>query len=344
MCVITICLIATLKTAGMQFVNMIEKPPMNWVDIILIGIILLAIIAGWQKGFIRGLLGLAAWTGSLTAAYFFHPLVAEGLQHIVYTGVWSLPLAFIITTVAARLLIGVIIMGITNTLPQSTEQNSFNKVMGIVPGAIFGLVCAVIVAAFMLLLPLKDDINEQVQKSYIASELSKPTDWANKKLEPVFSAAIEESTPVTVIHPKPDETVILPFSYDEGKPRPSLEADMLVLINKERTRHGLKPLVADEALRKVARAHSQDMLSRSYFAHKNPDGQSPFDRLEQAKINFRTAGENLALAQTLEAAHTNLMKSPGHRANILNKSFGKVGIGIIDAGKHGLMITQEFKD
>ena len=159
-----------------------EKAAMNWVDIILTGIILLAIIAGWQKGFIRGLLGLAAWTVSFAAAYFFHPLVAEGLRHIAHTGAWSLPIAFIITTLAARLLIGVIIIGITSALPASTEENSFNKVMGIIPGAIFGLVCAVIVAAFMLLLPLKDDINEQVQKSYVASELSRPTDWANKKL------------------------------------------------------------------------------------------------------------------------------------------------------------------
>lgn len=317
---------------------------MNWIDVILTGIILLAILAGWQKGFIRGILDLIAWTGSFAVAYFFHPPVAEGLQHIFQTGSWSLPIAFVLSTLAARLLIGVIIMGITNLLPESTDRNSFNKVMGIIPGAIFGLVCAVIVAALMLLLPLKHDINAQVQKSYVAAELSKQTDWANKKLEPVFSAAIHENTRVTVIHPKPDETVILPFGYDNGKPRPSLEADMLVMINKERTKKGLKILVADEALRKVARAHSQDMLSRSYFAHKNPDGQGPFDRLEKAKINFRTAGENLALAQTLEAAHTNLMKSPGHRANILNKSFGKVGIGILDAGKHGLMITQEFRD
>jgi uncharacterized protein YkwD len=38
------------------------------------------------------------------------------------------------------------------------------------------------------------------------------------------------------------------------------------------------------------------------------------------------------------------MNSPSHRAAILNKSFGRVGIGIVDGGKSGLMISQEFKD
>jgi uncharacterized protein YkwD len=38
------------------------------------------------------------------------------------------------------------------------------------------------------------------------------------------------------------------------------------------------------------------------------------------------------------------MNSPGHRANILNPSFGRVGIGILDGGFYGLMISQEFRD
>lgn len=51
-----------------------------------------------------------------------------------------------------------------------------------------------------------------------------------------------------------------------------------------------------------------------------------------------------ALAPTLSQAHTGLMNSPGHRANILNNGFGRVGIGILDAGIYGLMITQNFRN
>ena len=38
------------------------------------------------------------------------------------------------------------------------------------------------------------------------------------------------------------------------------------------------------------------------------------------------------------------MRSPGHRANILRPQFGRLGIGILDSGGHGLMVTQAFRN
>ena len=95
---------------------------------------------------------------------------------------------------------------------------------------------------------------------------------------------------------------------------------------------------------RVARAHSKDMFTRGYFAHNTPEGKTPFDRMRAANIVFTAAGENLALAQTLEIAHNNLMNSPGHRANILQPAFGRLGIGVLDGGFYGLMISQEFRN
>jgi uncharacterized protein YkwD len=66
--------------------------------------------------------------------------------------------------------------------------------------------------------------------------------------------------------------------------------------------------------------------------------------MKDAHVQFKSAGENLALAQTMEIAHRNLMNSPGHRANILQTAFGRVGIGIMDGGFYGLMVSQEFRD
>jgi uncharacterized protein YkwD len=119
---------------------------------------------------------------------------------------------------------------------------------------------------------------------------------------------------------------------------------MLQMINKERAAAGLKPLAADTQLTEVARRHSADMFERGYFAHVSPEGRDPFDRMRASGIRFFAAGENLALAPTLQIAHTGLMNSPGHRANILNPQFGRVGIGIMDGGIRGLMISQEFRD
>jgi uncharacterized protein YkwD len=103
-------------------------------------------------------------------------------------------------------------------------------------------------------------------------------------------------------------------------------------------------LRADPALTPLARLHSRDMPARGYFSHLTPEGRDPFDRMRAAQVRYRTAGENLAFAPTLAIAHQALMNSPGHRANILRPAFGRVGIGILEAGGRGEMVTQDFRD
>ena len=117
---------------------------------------------------------------------------------------------------------------------------------------------------------------------------------------------------------------------------------MLDLVNRERTQRGLQPLETDGELRLLARAHAADMFKRGYFAHNTPEGLNPFDRMREANIPFTVAGENLALAPTLDMAHDGLMNSPGHRANILNDQFTKIGIGVLDGGIYGKMFVQDF--
>jgi uncharacterized protein YkwD len=119
---------------------------------------------------------------------------------------------------------------------------------------------------------------------------------------------------------------------------------MLALVNMERKKHGLKSLTGDPEMTTVARKHSKDMFGRGYFSHTSPEGFTPFDRMARDGVTFLTAGENLALAQTLTIAHNGLMKSPGHRANILNPAFGRLGIGILDGGIYGFMVTQNFRN
>ncbi len=75
----------------------------------------------------------------------------------------------------------------------------------------------------------------------------------------------------------------------------------------------------------MARAHADDMFRRGYFSHDTPEGVDPFQRMKQAGIVFGLAGENLALAPTLDIAHNGLMNSPGHRANILKPHSGRWG-------------------
>jgi uncharacterized protein YkwD len=66
--------------------------------------------------------------------------------------------------------------------------------------------------------------------------------------------------------------------------------------------------------------------------------------MQAGKVSYLLAGENLALAQTVPIAHRGLMNSPGHRANILRPQFGRLGVGVLDGGRFGLMITENFRN
>ncbi|MCL6478011.1 MAG: hypothetical protein K6T65_06300 [Peptococcaceae bacterium] len=120
------------------------------------------------------------------------------------------------------------------------------------------------------------------------------------------------------------------------------EKRMLDLVNSERAKNGQPLLKANLKLTEVARLKARDMIEKGYFSHTSPTYGSPFEMMRQFGITFRTAGENLAGAPSVDIAHTNLMNSSGHRANILNGSFKEVGIGIVSRGPYGKMFVQMF--
>lgn len=317
---------------------------MNWVDLILVVIVLLAIIAGWYRGFISSMLSLVVWIGSFVCAYLFYPYVAAFIDKLFDAGPWLLAIAFLLTAIMAGVLFSIIAGYVARSVPIQAHQNGINKFLGIIPGAIMGYIYAVIFSAIFLSLPIRDGLTDKVRNSQLGVQLAMQSEWANRKLAPVFDEAIRQTINSLTVRPNSGERINLTFKVNDATPKPGYEAEMLQMINEERQKHGLKSLQADAEMLQVARAHSQDMFAKGYFAHDSPDGKDPFDRMKAANVRFNAAGENLALAQTVEIAHVNLMNSPGHRANILNPSFGRVGIGILDGGFYGLMISQEFRD
>ena len=153
---------------------------------------------------------------------------------------------------------------------------------------------------------------------------------------------LNETLNFLTVEPKSDETIQLHYKLTNGTVDAKAEQQMFQLVNQQRVSAGLDPLIFDDSLRDVARAHSNDMFKRGYFSHYTPEGLSPFDRMQKAGINYQYAGENLALAPSTALAMQGLMNSPGHRANILSPNFHKVGIGVIDGGIYGEMYTQDF--
>jgi uncharacterized protein YkwD len=138
-----------------------------------------------------------------------------------------------------------------------------------------------------------------------------------------------------------------PTSVEPTTQEEAMEDTVHALINEQRTGNGLAPLVHDEAIRAVARAHSQDMVARDFFDHVNPDGLDPFDRLAMDFITYSAAGENIAwnrgYSDPAAVAVEGWMNSSGHRANILNGTYTHTGVGVARSEADGAWyFTQVF--
>ena len=120
------------------------------------------------------------------------------------------------------------------------------------------------------------------------------------------------------------------------------QARALQLLNRDREKHGLAPLVYSAALTELADRYAADLIARGFFSHDDPDGRSPFDRMRVAGIAYRHAGENLAINDSVDAAQAAFMNSPTHRANVLQPQFTEVGIGVRVAPNGKTYVVQKF--
>ncbi|WP_371367233.1 hypothetical protein SRRS_12730 [Sporomusa rhizae] len=188
-----------------------------------------------------------------------------------------------------------------------------------------------------------------VKQPSTTTPTTKPTTTTSTKPTSTPSTTTPATTPTPTT--KPTTTPTTPTTPSQSTsasdalltaPLTAQEQQMVNLVNKERTSIGLNALTVDMRLVKIARMKSLDMINNNYFGHQSPVYGSPFDLMKAQGVTYKTAGENIAGNSSVEAAHTGLMNSPGHRANILNTQYTKIGIGIIKGGPYGYMFTQEF--
>ncbi len=126
-----------------------------------------------------------------------------------------------------------------------------------------------------------------------------------------------------------------------------LERETERRVNEARREHGLAPLSTSRKLQAVARAHSEDMARSGYFSHRSPDGVGPADRFRARGIAYRKVAENIAenrgAEDTVAAAVEGWMRSPGHRANILDPEVTETGVGIAVDRDGSIFYTQLFR-
>jgi uncharacterized protein YkwD len=148
---------------------------------------------------------------------------------------------------------------------------------------------------------------------------------------------------------------ISPISGSDNTPasESNIENQIFQLTNNERKNNGVNPLVYDSSLAAIARAHSQDMLNNNFFSHINLNGDDPSERASKAGYNIHKSyqvgvAENIGMTEGYVSSSSVAqefidmwMNSPGHRSNILNSQYNRLGVGVASKGSK-IISTQVF--
>ncbi len=318
---------------------------MNWVDLVIVLLLVFFAYEGFNKSFIGELLYLLSfivsyflsinWYGALAAYLQVNFQVPHSLANV---------LAFILIWFLAEAIIFPLIYLLIPRIRFLTSLDKALSPLSFLPSLLRGLVFVAILLILVGTFPIQPGIKVAIQDSKSGSIILANTQALEGPLRNVFGDVSDETLTFLTIKPKSDEKVDLGFQTYNYRPNEVLEDKMIGLVNNERKSRGLSELIFDDNLRQIARSYSADMFNRGYFSHYSPEGQTVADRAQSQGIDYLIIGENLAYAPSLNLAHNGLMNSPGHRANILAEDFNKVGIGIMDSGVYGLMITQVFSN
>ena len=316
---------------------------MNALDAVLALMVLISVLRGAVRGLLAGLLDLVGLVFVVAVALLGYAGLAPVLTRVAGLGPEIARLAaFFGLVILASVLYALLSNALLYAGRGRRRPGPLGRVLGALPGLAQGVAVASLLVAALSLLPLPGPIVAQAEGSALAPPLRRLTARLTPELARVLPG--DATTPLLQISlPGAGGGRQLRFPKDLALAvEERAERRMLALINRDRARTGLRPLIMDKELRAVARAHSREMFRLSYFAHESPRTGSPQDRLDAAGIAYLAAGENLAYQPDVETAHRALMNSPGHRENILSPLYRRVGIGIIRGELYGAMYTQEF--
>lgn len=315
----------------------------NWVDLLIILVFGFFIYQGFVHGFWAILIDFLSFFGSLLISLVVYPYVSDFLRsNFSFGRAIGNAVAFLLTAVIVEVGLGYGLTKLINKLPPKILKNHITRFLGIVLSFGQGVILIAFVITLVISLPINPQVKTDVSNSKIGALVLEKTSGVEKTINDVFGGAINESLTYLTIEPASHESVPLDDATQNLSVDKTSENGMFTLVNNERSSRGIGKLSWDNRLMNVAEAYAKLMWEDKYFGHYDPEGHDVGYRLQQAGINYLEAGENLALAPTLQVAHTGLMNSPGHRANILDKDFEKVGIGVIDNGYYGKMFVQVF--
>lgn len=315
----------------------------NIVDILVLIFIATYGFLTYKRGFFGELFEFVAFTLSLLCALVFFPFLSLLFQQlklpehlantVAFLGIWLLTEFFVLR----------INRDLFKEISMSLILSKPNRYLGFIPNILSSLVIIAFLGTLLIVLPTNSQIKSQLTQSSIAGQIVSRTRIFNDSLESAFAKSLRDS--LIFLTRKDKEQRFIKLTLPQNlKLRQDSESEnkLMALLNLERVKRGIKPLIQQVTLTTVSREHSKDMFQKSYFGHLDPEGHDPLYRISKTDFQFESLAENLSYAPDANTAHEGLMASDAHREAMLSPKFSRVGIGVIDAGNYGKMITQFF--
>lgn len=317
----------------------------NWIDLIIIIILAYFVLISFRAGFIAVLTDFVSFLLSLLFALRFYSFAGEFLkQNFSLSNALANALGFLSMAILAEIFLSIFFSFFYRKIPVKIFKHKLNKFLGVVPALGQAFVLIAFSLTLIMGLPLSPQIKEDVAGSKIGGYLVHKTTGLESRFNDIFGGIIQDTLTYLTVRPESDQIVALTVNKIDLQVDEQSEQAMFRLVNQERESRGVSPLLWRAEALSAARGHATDMWERKYFGHISPEGKSVSNRLEEDEVGFMLAGENLALAPTLDTAHTGLMNSTSHRENILDPKFKQIAIGVIDNGVYGKMFVQIFTD
>lgn len=326
---------------------------MNWIDVVLGTVIIYYGYRGYRQGFITIALELLGYIVAYVLAIKFGYLAAAAIaphlpSQIPNPYIQSLGIAiiWIITVILAY--IGAFFLN--RLIPPAIRTSKINKVLGIIGSSLKALVILSLLLLILDVIPFSQQIQQNLQDSFIARNLLGATHAIGDRLNNHFSDSLENTIKnISLIsnhfssnNANQDTLKEIGIKLTNVTDSPQDEQSMFTFVNNQRIAQHLNPLKWNAGLTTVARNYARYMWANGFLAHVTPSGQTPDDRLKQANIYYTYIGENLAKAPNASLAENGLINSPEHRANILSLNFTDTGVGVMDGGQYGKIFVQEF--
>lgn len=324
----------------------------NWIDIFVLITLFFYVVEGFAVGLLVASVDLLSFALSFVAGVTFYSFVASLLtKFLPISHGFANAIGFFVVAVLVEIIVNIILkiliarFSLLQVLvPTTGPIKIISKFLGIIPGLCSGLILSAFILSVILALPFSMFLKQSILNAKIGSALVANTQGFSKDWNSIFGGAVNDTLSFLTVEPQSNTSINLNFKVKNANIDANAEGQMFKSVNAERTTRDIPALSWSEGLTNVGILHCKDMFDNGYFSHYSQNGLSPFDRMAQNNITFNFAGENLALAPSVDLAMKGLMQSPGHKENILSTDFHKVGIGVVDGGIYGEMYCQEFTD